>query len=451
MLGMGCTTTIKAVWSYLRRPVGIAIGACCQFILMPLIGFTLAHALRLNANLAIGTLIVACCPGGTLSNLFCYYSDGDITLSICMTTCSTVLAIGMMPLSLFIYSRSWTTQSAVIPYTDIVIALVTILVPAGIGIAIRWKSEKVANITQKVCSTLSMVGILSSVIIQVVTNVDIFLGGVGQWIIAIIYPILAFVVGYGVSSIPLFRLKQPQRRTVGFETGCQNVALALTIINLSFPKGPAMLQMMVIPSLFGVFMVLDSLIFVACFRIYMKVKKRKDDKDVIVVYPEKNVNNNISGQHIDSGKMDNGKTAHVNREVECVERTPAGTTNHAFDPDHPDADTLYEVSTQTPYTEGAHGQWDIVTPRPWKAQCEEHRNSRPDHDNAYTNYALEDDHNNIVKISDVTLTSSMRTIDSSTRPTDSAYTSRSRLNISYFDLSTSYLIKDGNSIWESSI
>ncbi|XP_077988518.1 ileal sodium/bile acid cotransporter-like [Glandiceps talaboti] len=351
MVAMGCTTTVKGVWSNLRRPVGIAIGALCQFILMPLLGFTLAHALRLNANLAIGTLIVACCPGGTLSNIFCYFSDGDVTLSICMTTCSTVLAIGMMPLSLFIYSRSWTTQSAFIPFTDIAIALVTILVPAAVGMVIRWKSEKAANITKKVCSILTLIGILTNVIIQVSTNVNLFISGTEPWIIAIIYPILAFVVGYGVSSIPLFRLKQSQRLTVGFETGCQNVALALAIINLSFPKGPAMLQMMVIPSLFGIFMVLDSLVFVACFRIYIKLRKRKHtNEDIIVVDSDKIINKNMSESRVDSDNTVDGKTSNVNNEADCVQWTPVGEAIQTSTPQNPEANNklgLHDISTQT--------------------------------------------------------------------------------------------------------
>ena len=67
-----------------------------------------------------------------------------------MTTVSTTLAIGMMPLNLFIYSRSWSSGGTVIPYMNIVIALISILVPALIGWLIRWKLPKVAAIVLKV-------------------------------------------------------------------------------------------------------------------------------------------------------------------------------------------------------------------------------------------------------------------------------------------------------------
>ena len=71
--------------------------------------------------------------------------------SISMTTASTVLAFGMMPLNVWIYSRSWTSDALVIPYVNILISLIMTIVPALLGILIRWKIPKVADVFVKVC------------------------------------------------------------------------------------------------------------------------------------------------------------------------------------------------------------------------------------------------------------------------------------------------------------
>ena len=67
-----------------------------------------------------------------------------------MTTLSTTLAMGMMPLNLFIYSRSWTGESAVIPYGNIAIALALILVPVALGMLIKYKKPSWCKLITRV-------------------------------------------------------------------------------------------------------------------------------------------------------------------------------------------------------------------------------------------------------------------------------------------------------------
>lgn len=61
---------------------------------------------------------------------------------MCMTAVSTIVAIGMMPLNLLIYSRRWTDKKAVIPFINIIIGLVAIIIPVLIGMFIKWKKER---------------------------------------------------------------------------------------------------------------------------------------------------------------------------------------------------------------------------------------------------------------------------------------------------------------------
>lgn len=82
MLGMGSTINIKNLWGHLRRPIGPAVGMLSQFIVLPLVMFGFAHLLQLDSYAAIGLLVLAASPGGSTSNLFSYWADGDVPLRL---------------------------------------------------------------------------------------------------------------------------------------------------------------------------------------------------------------------------------------------------------------------------------------------------------------------------------------------------------------------------------
>lgn len=89
MLGMGCTIEVKKLLKHLRRPFGPAVGMVCQLVVLPLTAFGVAHALKLNPYNAIGLIVLAATPGGSMSNLFAYWADGDVPLRFVnsYTTC----------------------------------------------------------------------------------------------------------------------------------------------------------------------------------------------------------------------------------------------------------------------------------------------------------------------------------------------------------------------------
>ncbi|XP_070542092.1 ileal sodium/bile acid cotransporter-like isoform X2 [Ptychodera flava] len=334
MLGMGATMTLKELWSNIRRPYGIIIGAVSQFLVMPLCGFAMAHATNMSPTYAIGTLIICCCPGGTLSNIFCYWSDGDVVLSICMTSISTLLAVGMMPLCLFIYSRSWTDPGgAVIPYANIMLSLVAVVVPAAVGCFCKYKFPKAAKYITQVASVFGVIGIVAALVFVILLNPNMFNSGWQAWVAAATLPVWGFCFGYILSSI--FRLKHAKRRTVAFETGCQNVALALTIIGLSYPRGPEQLLMMVVPSLFGPFMSIDAIIFVIVYRCWKrfcsKSKGEKEEHDEKIVgeengnIPSKDGINGIAAIRSDEVTLDEVKYR------DAAVNTDETYTNFAFE------------------------------------------------------------------------------------------------------------------------
>ena len=98
MLTMGLTLTTKDFRILAHRPLDIFIGACAQFLIMPCVAYLLVHVFRMEPTLALGILLVGCCPGGVSSNIMSYLCHGDVAFSVGMTCASTLLAPVMTPL-----------------------------------------------------------------------------------------------------------------------------------------------------------------------------------------------------------------------------------------------------------------------------------------------------------------------------------------------------------------
>src|SRR5262245_12471333 len=111
MAGMGAGLTLDNFRAVLHRPRGPLVGLLSQYGWMPLIAYGLCKMLGLPADLAISLIVVGCTPGGTTSNLFTYFAGADVALSVTMTALSTIAAVVMMPLLLYLYATSYTNAS----------------------------------------------------------------------------------------------------------------------------------------------------------------------------------------------------------------------------------------------------------------------------------------------------------------------------------------------------
>ena len=97
MFGMGLTLNVEDFRIVFSRPKDVLIGCLAQFTIMPLMAWVLAKGFQLPDELALGVILVGCCPGGTASNVITYLAKGDLALSVGMTACSTLLAPLMTP------------------------------------------------------------------------------------------------------------------------------------------------------------------------------------------------------------------------------------------------------------------------------------------------------------------------------------------------------------------
>ncbi|XP_052085909.1 ileal sodium/bile acid cotransporter-like [Mytilus californianus] len=272
MMSLGCTIETTKLLQQIKKPVPVIIGMVLQFIVYPLTAFGFAHAFQLNKYDALGLLILATCPGGSLSNLITFYSSGDVCLSVCMTTVATTVAIGMMPLNLWVYSRSFITSTLTVPYVIIVISLVTILVPVAIGMVILKKLPKLATYILKAGGVLGMLFIVIVLAINMYLYPGLFSSDWKMILLAIVLPWFGLSVGYAGSRIAC--LSHKQCRTIGIEVSSQNVALSTTLIYLSFETDDAT-KIVVFSLIFGVFSVTSLTIFTLLYRIYINCVTRK--------------------------------------------------------------------------------------------------------------------------------------------------------------------------------
>ncbi|XP_042325601.1 sodium/bile acid cotransporter 4 [Sceloporus undulatus] len=279
MLGLGCAVEPRGApgeqmllgLGLLRRPWGCLLALLCQFGLMPLLAFLLALLFCLDEVAAVALLLCGCCPGGNLSILMTLLVDGDMNLSIIMTISSTLLALILMPLCLWVYSRPWidTPLVRLLPLGAVTLTLCSTLLPIGLGVFIRYRYTRVADILVKVSLwsllvTLVVLFILTGTMLgpELLATIPATV-----YVVAVLMPLAGYGCGYGVAT--LFRLPPHCKRTVSLETGCQNVQLCTAILKLTFPPeliGP----MYMFPLLYALFQAAEAGLFVLVYKIYGK-------------------------------------------------------------------------------------------------------------------------------------------------------------------------------------
>lgn len=140
MLTMGLTLTTDDFCILARRPLDIFIGACAQFIIMLLgVAYTPVHVFHLEPALALGILLVGCCPGGVSSNVMSYLCHGDVAFSVGMSCASTLVAPVMTPLLMQFLGGQIIHIDTVGMFSNIIIVTI---IPVAIGCSLNYTFSK---------------------------------------------------------------------------------------------------------------------------------------------------------------------------------------------------------------------------------------------------------------------------------------------------------------------
>lgn len=234
MFGMGMTINANDFKNILRHPKDVFIGCLAQFLVMPLISYLLAVTFNLPTPIAIGVILVGCCPGGTASNIITHIAGGDTTLSVSITVVSTLLCPILTPLWIYLLAGQWVDVSILSMITSVV---KVVLVPIILGIIINYKMKNKKEYLSSVMPLISVVSVLLLIAGIVATNKEqLLICGSTVFIIIILHNVIGMILGFTIAK--LFKMDLPKSTAVCVEVGMQNSGLAVSLALSNFATQP---------------------------------------------------------------------------------------------------------------------------------------------------------------------------------------------------------------------
>ena len=233
MLGMGLTLTLRDFKLVVIQPRGILTGVTLQWVLMPLITVLIGHVLGFHDTypfIFVGMVLIVASPGGVTSNLMTYYAEGDLALSISLTSLSTALSIILTPLLLALYCAG-------VPEIEIPVGvvmqtiIVLVMIPLAIGMGVRSRCTAFAKRAVPFFSALGIVALLFLISAGVLSNLEKFTDteryGLNFYLMVAALTGLGMLVG--AVAPKLARVSNYQTRAISLETGLRNASLAMAI------------------------------------------------------------------------------------------------------------------------------------------------------------------------------------------------------------------------------
>lgn len=231
MFGMGMTLKTSDFLEIIKRPKPVIIGLLAQFTIMPLIAYLLTVVFSLDPLIAVGVILVGCCPGGTSSNVITFLAKGDVALSVAITSISTLLAPFLTPILLQVFAG----QLIDIDLLSMMVTITKIVIlPILLGIIVhKFLGDKI----ESAITVLPMISVLGiSIIIAAVVAVSkatILDSGAIVFVVVALHNMLGYSLGYLLAR--LLGFTETQRRAIMIEVGMQNsglgAALAATYFN----------------------------------------------------------------------------------------------------------------------------------------------------------------------------------------------------------------------------
>jgi BASS family bile acid:Na+ symporter len=228
---MGMTLKTEDFLEIVKRPKPVLVGLLAQFTLMPLIAYLLTVIFNLDPLIAVGVILVGCCPGGTSSNVITFLAKGDVALSVAITSISTLLAPFLTPLLLNLFAG----QLIDIDLANMMLTITKIvIVPIVLGIVFHKLLGDRVEFATAILPMVSVLGI--SIIIAAVvalSKATILDSGAIVFVVVALHNMLGYTLGYAIARLSGFT--ERQRRAIMVEVGMQNsglgAALAATYFN----------------------------------------------------------------------------------------------------------------------------------------------------------------------------------------------------------------------------
>ncbi|MBN6493663.1 bile acid:sodium symporter family protein [Acinetobacter pittii] len=234
MLGMGMTMTVDDFKGVLQSPKAVLIGVVAQFVVMPGLAFILCKLFNLPPEIAVGVILVGCCPGGTASNVITYMAKGNVALSVACTSVSTLLAPVLTPAIFYLLASQWLKIDAASMFISI---SQVVLLPIVIGLILRtWLKRQVESYIQvmPLVSVIAIVAIVAAIIGG--SKAAILQSGLLILVVVILHNGLGYLLGF--TAARFFKLPYADSKAIAVEVGMQNSGLGVALAAVHFAASP---------------------------------------------------------------------------------------------------------------------------------------------------------------------------------------------------------------------
>ena len=230
MFELGLNLSINDFKLFKTRPKPVLAGLIGQIIVLPLLAWMIGQAFGLEPIFLIGFVLIACCPGGSSSNVFSMLAKGDVALSVSLTACSSIITLVTVPLIM-----EWITMAAGsavqvhLPVGKLVMQnLVLMFLPIAVGILVKKRWPAAAMKMHNVLSRIAFPALIFLAGVFFFQNRDAIIDKFGQLGLSVSVLIL-LAMGSGALLSRAMQLTGKERRTIVIEVGMQNAAQAIAI------------------------------------------------------------------------------------------------------------------------------------------------------------------------------------------------------------------------------
>ncbi len=234
MFGMGLTLSPQDFRIVFSRPKDVLIGCLAQFTIMPLLAWLLTRVLSLPNDLALGVILVGCCPGGTASNVITYLAKGDLALSVGMTATSTLLAPLLTPLLTWLMAGTFVDVDG---WGMLMSIIYVVIAPIALGFLIQ---HYLPRFTQKAVAYLpAFSSVMIAVLVAIIVGHNasrLLVGGLLVVLAVVLHNLSGLALGYGIGRA--LGLSHDKRTAISIEVGMQNSGLATSLATIHFAAYP---------------------------------------------------------------------------------------------------------------------------------------------------------------------------------------------------------------------
>lgn len=235
MFGVALGLRIRDFRKLLTMPVVFFGGVLAQVVLLPLVTFLLIHLISPPPSIALGMIVVACCPGGAMSNLLTYLSRGNVAVSVALTATSSMLAALLTPASTLFWSHAYAPTGALLESLDVnpllFVGQTTLLlaIPLAVGMTLAARAPELAGRIRRKTTLAGSAVLGGTIVYGIIYFFPVLWPAVGLLgSVTVMHNTAAFLTGALVARV--LTRQAPVQRALTFEIGIQNSGLALIIL-----------------------------------------------------------------------------------------------------------------------------------------------------------------------------------------------------------------------------